>query len=362
MTLKLNANHQVVWRDPNTMQIGLDSRAVVLNNVSVGQEKFIDALYYGFAPNQLEALAKQSRLPLEQAQQLVDQLDGLLELQAAPSRAPRKSGTGLTVPAPVNLESAFAEIVIASLRHSTNGQQVLLERARRAVHIDVLDGTGVLLAQALAAAGVGTIVSHDQGVVTQFDVGANAYPQGLLGHPRIEALRMMLEASVACRLVSGLDLRDAQLDGIDAAVVIGQQVIDPKRYSRWLNRGVSHLAIRFEATAVEVSPIIVLGKTPCLHCQQLWLIERNPSWAVMSSQLQTSSVRFDSGANRLIACGLAAQSLLAAIDAVAGFAAHAQELAGYRFDNQLRQIEQVRWLTNPNCSCGLVGLQQLQEA
>jgi hypothetical protein len=344
------------------MQIGLDPRSVVLSDVSAGQEKFIDALYYGFAPNQLEALAKQSKLPLAEAQQLVEQLDGLLERQRPFSKPPSKNGTGLSVPAPVNLDSAFAEIVRASLRHSSNGQQVLLERARRAVHIDVLDGTGVMLAQALVAAGVGTIVSHDSGVVTQFDVGTNAFPQGLLGHARIDALRLMVEASVASRVVSGSKLREVQLAGIDAAVVIGQQVIDPKRYSIWLSRGVNHLAIRFEATAIEVSPLIVLGKTACLHCQQLWLQERDPDWAVMNSQLQTSVVRFDSGANRLIACGLAAQTILAALDAEAGYDSEPNELCGFRFEQQPRNIEQVSWPIHADCSCSLVSLQQVQEA
>jgi len=344
------------------MQIGLDSRSVILNNISAGQEKFIDALYYGFAPNQLEALARQSKLPLDEARRLVDQLDGLLERQHPTGMPQRKSGTGLSVPAPVNLDSAFAEIVRASLRHSSNGQQVLLERARRAVHIDVLDGTGVMLAQALVAAGVGTIVSHDSGVVTQFDVGTNAFPQGLLGHARIDALRLMVEASVASRVVSGAKLREPQLAGIDVAVVIGQQVIDPKRYSLWLSRGVSHLAIRFEATAVEVSPLILVGKTACLHCQQLWFQERDSNWAVMSSQLQTSPVRFDSGANRLIACGLAAQTILAALDAEAGFDLEPQELGGFRFVHQSRLIEQIAWSNHPQCSCGLVSLQQIQEA
>jgi hypothetical protein len=209
---------------------------------------------------------------------------------------------------------------------------------------------------------VGTIVSHDTGVVTQFDVGTNGFPQGLLGHARIDALRLMVEASVASRVVSGSKLREVQLAGIDAAVVIGQQVIDPKRYSIWLSRGVNHLAIRFEATAIEVSPLIVLGKTACLHCQQLWLQERDPDWAVMNSQLQTSVVRFDSVANRLIACGLAAQTILAALDAEAGYDSEPNELCGFRFEQQPRNIEQVSWPIHTDCSCSLVSLQQVQEA
>ena len=362
MTLKLNSNHQVVWRDPNTMQIGLDHRKVVLSEVSAGQEKFIDALYFGLAPNQLEAVARQSKLPLEQAQDLVTQLDGLLERDVNPVR---KAGpaAGQPNPGPINVDSAFAEIVRASLRHSSNGRAVLLERGRRAVHIDVLDGTGVLLAQALVAAGVGTIVSHDPQVVTQFDVGANAYPQGLIGHARIDALRLMLEAGApGCRVVAGGKLRQAQLDAVDAAVVVGQQVIEPKRYGRWLNRGVSHLGIRYEANFVEVSPLIVAGVTPCLHCQQLWIQEADAQWAVMSSQLQTSEVRFDAGTNRLFACGLAAQTLLAGLDAVAGFSIEQHEVTGFRLDHRLRTISPLTWESHPSCTCSLVGLQQLQKA
>ena len=372
MTLKLNANHQLVWLDPNTMQLGLSRNKVVLHNVSAGQEKLIDALYFGVAPNQLEALAKQNRMTLAEAQDLVRSLSGLLErdFEGAGGGAGGAGGAGGVVGQavgigkvpggkfvpPINLESAHPEVVAAGLQYSTDGSQVLQARSRMAVYIDTLDNTGLLLAGALAAAGVGVIVSGDERPVTQQDVTGNGYPQGLLGHPRVAAARLMLESTVgSCRVVEAHKLKPKQLGAVSLAIIVAQQVIQPARYQNWVSAGVPHLAITYSADFVEVSPVVT-ANTGCLYCQQLWLQEHDSTWSVVSSQLHASPLRFDSGWLRLIACGLAVQSALKTIDVGASGA------AGVRYTMSSGEAEPLHWERHPGCSCALVGLQQLQEA
>ena len=348
MVLKLNPNHQLLWHNPSTLQIGTDARSVVLPQLSAEQERFIDALYFGIAPNQLAAVAKQARLPAQQAQQLLEQLKPLLQ-----KPSDDQHGLGLAAFPEDPSQPQFAETVWASLQHSTSGQAVLNQRAKRVVQIDRLDASGLLAMLALAAAGVGTLVALDQEVVSAADTGPNGYPEGLIGHPRITAATLILQATwPASRLVSGSQLRPNQLDTADAVLFLAQQVIDPKRYGPWAARGIPHQTLIFDANGVEVSPVLLPGKTACLNCQHLHRSQNQEHWGVVSSQLLTSSLRFDHTSNRFIGIGLAVQVLLGWLDEIGGF--DCADSHGFRYNCQTAELERVEWQRNQACSCALV--------
>jgi len=348
MVLKLNPNHQLLWHNPSTLQIGTDARSVVLPQLSAEQERFIDALYFGIAPNQLAAVAKQAKLPAQQAQQLLEQLRPLLQ---KPTDDPQ--GFGLAGLPPDATQPQFAETIWASLRHSTSGQAVLLQRAKRVVQIDRLDSAGLLAMLALAASGVGTLVSLDQGVVAAADTGPNGYPEGLLGHSRTTAASLILQATwPASRLLTTNQIKPNQLDSLDAVLFLAQQVIDPKRYAPWASRGIPHQTLIFDANGVEVSPVLIPGKTACLNCQHLHRGENQQHWGVVSSQLLTSSLRFDHTANKFMGIGLAVQVLLAWLDEIGGFGSMAPN--GFRYNCHTSELEQVEWHRNQACACALV--------
>jgi hypothetical protein len=348
MVLKLNPNHQLLWHNPSTLQIGTDARSVVLPRLSVEQERFIDALYFGIAPNQLAAMAKQVKLPAQQAQQLLEQLKPLLQ---KPNDDPNEFGLA-GLPAD-STQPQFAETIWASLQHSTSGHAVLNQRAKRVVQLDRLDASGLLVMLALAAAGVGTLVALDQGVVCAADTGPNGYPEGLIGHPRIAAATLILQATwPASRLVSASQLRSNQLDAVDSVLFLAQQVIDPERYGPWAARGIPHQTLIFDANGVEVSPVLVPGKSACLNCQHLHRSQNQENWGVVSSQLLTSTLRFDHTANRCIGIGLAVQVLLGWLDEIGGFGLANSH--GFRYSSHTAQLDQVQWQRNKACSCTLV--------
>ena len=61
------------------MQIGLGQNRVTLEQVTGGQERFIDALTVGIANNQVEAVAKHSQLPYQQAKELLEKLQPIIK-------------------------------------------------------------------------------------------------------------------------------------------------------------------------------------------------------------------------------------------------------------------------------------------
>ena len=350
MVLKLNPNHQMVWRTPMEAQIGFGRNQVRLSELSVEQEKFIDALYLGLAPNQVEAVARQSRLALEQAKKIVEQLEPLMLRKLA---NPNDQPTGIDV------DRAFAEIARASLLTASDGEAVLLQRARRMVYIDKLDSTGLLLMNALAAAGVGAIITEDNAAVLNKDVGPAGYPIALMTKKRVASAQLILQSNhSATQIVGPPRVRPKHIDNADFAVITGSQLLDPKQYSPWTNRQTSHLAIVFDAVGAWSSGVIRSGLTPCLYCEYLGRLADDDAWAAVATQLISSSMRFDDQATKLLAVGLAVQDILAELDRIGGFGIESTpNHRAYRVDRELAKVSEFSWARQEKCSCELLAQQ-----
>jgi len=353
MVIKINPNQQALWLDPKRMQLGLGKDRVQLGALSPAQEQLIATLYRGIADQQLPVIAKQLGLAPAETDRILEQVGPLL-LREQPVSDRELSAEFVA--------GAFAEIIRASLLHSADGQAVLLERGQRSIHVEDLSKPGLALSLGLAAAGVGHLLTHDLDLVGSKDLGPTGYPSQLGARPRIEALRSLLAASPNPTQVSNAHrIADKNIEAIDCAVLIGQQVIAPKRYARWLNRDVPHLAIIFDTDGVSVSPMIVPGKSPCLFCLEQLRADNDPNWPVLASQLTTSKTRMDDAGSQLFAAGLAVQKVLAQVDAISGFDWNQQQRMGYRLENSTGSITELQWPQHAGCDCRLTSGLQLGE-
>ncbi|MFM6971300.1 MAG: hypothetical protein ACKOWH_01770 [Rhodoluna sp.] len=344
MVLKINPNQQALWRDPFQLQIGVGKNALRLGKLSAAQERLIAALYRGIADQQLPLVSKQLGLSTPEVDSLLSQVGGLLELEPPQLNSKIRLNDDFVA-------SAFAEIIRASLLHAVDGEAVLIGRADRTIHIDELSSSGLGIALALAAAGIGKIFTSDDKPVVNSNLGATGYPTQFLGHPRIDALRSLLAASPnQMQTNSSVNLPEKSFSKIDCAILIGQQVIEPRRYEAWLRRGTPHLAITFDAESVSVSPLIVPGATACLMCLEKMRTETDPQWPVLASQMITSNKKFDDAAGKLFAAGLAVQKILAHADRIAGFTPHEQAV-GYRLELANGKVSELAWPKNSTCDC-----------
>ncbi len=355
MALKINQHQQALWRSPKVMQIGLGPEQVILEDLTPAQEKLIAALYSGIADNQVEAIANQSKLDLSIAHELVEKIRPLMQIPEADRGQRSNSSRGnLDKTEPFSdsaVSSAFAEIIRASLVHGRDGEAVLLERGRRAVHLDDLSKTGLLITLGLAAAGIGAVITHDSSRVSQRDIGNTGYAQGLLGQSRLGAAEWLLRgAPNRIQLVPGSKLEPKQLDNVDCAVIIAHQAIQPRLYARWMNRQVPHIAVVFDSTGVSVSPMITPGITPCLFCLEQQRIDSDEGWPVLASQLLTSELRFDDSASQLFAAGIVLKKILQTIDS--GPQSEPIAATGYRFLASDGTVSDLKWPMHKACSCG----------
>lgn len=357
MVIRINPNQPALWRDAKGMQIGVGRDQLVLKNLSKAQEQLIGLLYRGIADESLPDMQKHLGLSDRESQDVLDQVGSLL-LRQSPSKVVEPELSAEFIAA------SFSEIIRASLLHGVDGERVLAARSKRSVHIEDLSKPGLAVALGLAAAGVGHLITHDQQLVGRADLGPTGFPSQLGGQPRIEALRALLAASPNQTYVSlGQRLSEKHLDSIDCAVLIGQQVIEPRRYARWLNRDVAHLAIGFDNDGTSISPLVVPGISACLMCLEQQRVDQDAAWPVIASQLVHSKRSTNDSGSTMFAAGLAIQKLLARIDGFGDFSLNQDERSGFRLDAKTGQVTEFTWPIRPGCGCrSVAGLEGNEEA
>ncbi len=344
MLHRINKALPLTWIDPNTLQIGLDNSSQVFTQISVAQEKIIESLYSGILEGQEQSLDEALKIESGSTANLIKLLGGLVY-----SAQEQKYGPWH--------ELAFAELARASLDYEVNGEMVLAERWQRTVHLDQLDKSGLLMAKALLAAGVGKILSHDTGVILNTDLGELGYPANELGKSRLE---------VANQICNSLSLTKAQPNRIKSlatsgsdqkvsfAVTIGHLALSPRTYSRWLARDVNHLAINFELSRAMVSPIVRPGLTACLNCFQEQLVDSDSSWPIVASQLVDLPRVRDDVSGLLTSVGLAVRSILRDLDEQAGFQfrePHDEYSLGYQVEYSSGNISRLKFHKHKLCAC-----------
>ena len=352
MVMRINPNQQALWRTPYEMQLGTGSNSVILGKLSTAQERLIAALYTGIADKQFALITKQLGLSSKEAQEVVTAVDDLL-LQEPPNN---KKATSKTKPLIAMgddfVSSAFADIIRASLLHSVDGESVLINRLGRIIHIEDLGRAGLSIALGLAAAGIGNLISHDENKVDSKNIGPTGYPSQLIGQPRVDALRSILAASPnQSQISTGKKLSEAKLQSVDCAVLISQQVTQPRRYSTWMNRDIPHIAATFDAERVWISPMIIPGQTACLFCLDKMRTDADGNWPVIATQLISSNKRFDDSASQLFAAGIIVQKILARADRVAGFNQAQENLIGYSLELISGLVTEHSWPKHESCDC-----------
>jgi bacteriocin biosynthesis cyclodehydratase domain-containing protein len=99
MVLKLDSRTAVVWRDPFSLQFGVEPVRVILREVSTAEERMIAALATGVSRSGLTMIATSSGVGEREIASLLERLDGLLlaPTETTPQRCVAIVGRGPTV-------------------------------------------------------------------------------------------------------------------------------------------------------------------------------------------------------------------------------------------------------------------------
>ena len=345
---RINKAQPAIWRDPSTIQIGLDKNNVVIEELTFAQQQIIAALYSGVVDGQQEVLDETYKTALGTTNQLITKLSSVME---GPETVSNAFGNWQQI--------AFAELARAALDYEVNPEMVLAERWHRVVHIDQLDKSGMLIAKGLLASGVGKVVTHDESKILNTDLGELGFSKELLGQSRFVAVdselqKLSLPQSASQRLIN-LNYKPSKDLKVSFAVTSGHLATRPITYIRWLNRDVPHINITFDLYEAQISPIVIPGSTPCLNCLAESKVDEDPAWPAIASQLIDLPRTRDDSSSLLSSAGLVLRSILRHLDESAGFKVATDEKNeyrdGYRIECATGNVHRARYEFHKLCKC-----------
>ncbi|HVL84083.1 MAG TPA: TOMM precursor leader peptide-binding protein [Pseudonocardia sp.] len=218
-------------------------------------------------------------------------------------------------------------------------------RRREAAVVVVGDGPlAVGIATGLAAAGVGRVHVEAAGAVAATDLGTG-YLDADVGLPRATAA-----AAAVRRVAPTTGTRPSR--NTDLVVLADALVPEPGRVARLLAERVAHLAVRTRDGVGVVGPLVLPGRSACLHCLDAHRGDRDPVWGLVAAQLVGRIGSADPAATAATAALGTAQALTA----LPGPDAEPPPVldATLELDAGRGTILRRAWAPRAGCPCGAV--------
>lgn len=320
-----------VWRDHETLQLGLDpARAVVLAGVSSVLSDLVDRLTGTHTLDALAAYGESRGVSDEATRSFVGMLasSGLLEdADHLPPALPLRER-----------ERLLPDLAAADL--------AVLERRRRStVVVHGAGRVGASVATLLAAAGVGRVRSVDQAKTTPADLAPAGLRESDVGHSRGSGVLRMIRAVAPSTDTSS----DQGARRPDLVVVAPDDEPDRQLAQVLVQQGLPHLFVRVWETRGVLGPLVLPGSASCLRCHDLHRTDRDPAWPRLLAQVLTAHppVRACDVTLATTAAGIAALHVLAF-------------LAGEEVPSRDATIELAlpyatprrrSWTPHPRCGC-----------
>jgi hypothetical protein len=221
---------------------------------------------------------------------------------------------------------------------------VVAARGRARVVVRGGGRIAVPLAALLAAAGVGHVHVDVDGTVGPAEVAVGGHRADDVRRPRATA------AAEAIRAVAPeVDTRPPRSTVAPHFVVLARADSPPVVAALTPEtRRVPHLALAVRGDLAVVGPLVVPGRTACLHCLYLHRCDRDPRWPVLAAQLTTGPEEGHcSAAVAAVAAGVAALQVLGHLDGGEPEALSATLELG----SPGRLVRRRTWPPHPRCGC-----------
>jgi hypothetical protein len=281
----LKAGLLPVWRDRETVQIGIDPRrAVALTGMS--HAALVLGLLDGSRDrDQVIAAARERGIP----EPVTDRILTLLALGGALDDFP--AAAMRAVPQDRRRRLA-AELAAASLArgHSDAGAAALVRRDAARVQIYGSGRVAATIADILGTSGIGRVATSDR-----IRADDRVHPDSARSVRARRAPRPGAASSASPRAgqpaapragqPAGRDRpdRDSQRPLPDLAILIGYQ--SPELAASLMAASVPHLAVAAAEAIGVVGPLVRPGRTACLRCLDLTRSSLDPAWPLILAQL-----------------------------------------------------------------------------
>jgi hypothetical protein len=284
----IKAGLRMVWRDRDTLQIGIDPRRAVALTGMRGAAGLINLLDGSREHGQVLAAAGELGIPAVTADRIIGLLAAAGALADFPATALRGQADGPR-------SRLAGELATASLAHgyTDGGASVLARRQAAAVRVYGVGPVGSAIASLLTAAGVGYVAVT--GPVSQPAAQPPLPARPPIRRPRPggpPGRRQASEPQAADRRRAQAAERpraqaaDRQPAGpgwqTDLAILAGSY--RPELPAKLLGRRITHLAVAASEAIGVVGPLVIPAETACLTCIDLVRTDRDPAWPLILAQ------------------------------------------------------------------------------
>ena len=322
-----------VWRDRDTLQIGIDPRRAVALTGMAGVSCVISLLDGSRDRDQVLAAARDRGVPAETADRVLTLLAGGGALDDFPAATLRV----LPQPLRARLAGELATVSLAR-QDGDGGARTLARRHAAYIHIRGAGRIAATIASILVTAGVGDVSGGIDHEPEQPPPDAKSAAQTAIartpprpgrktgaGPPRGQALP-------------------------DLAVLVGQP--DPELSAALMSDRTPHLVASASEAIGIVGPMVVPGRTACLRCLDLHRTDRDPAWPLILAQL-AGRQPIPLACDAPLAAAVAAQTAFQALAFVDSAAAPDAVTNGtLELVLPAWQWRRRTWPPHQRCSCG----------
>jgi hypothetical protein len=335
----IKAGLLMVWRDPDTLQIGIDPRRAVALRGMRGTEALINLLDGSRDLGQVLAAAHDQGIGRPAAERVI----GLLAAAGALHDFPAATLRALPDGPRARLAGELATVSLAH-GYADGGALVLARRQAACVRVYGASPMAASLASLLTASGVGRVsctgaAGWPGGESSRAGPGLESWPPAgrvRLGHPGCDAPSRARRSGPAPRRPDLAVLTDGYPPEFPATLVAG---------------AVAHLTAAASEAIGVVGPLVIPGRTACLSCVDLARSDRDPAWPLILAQ---ASGR----ASQPAACAAALAAAVAAQATAQALAYLDQAAPGPAVINGTLELvlpdwqwRRRSWATHPHCRC-----------
>jgi bacteriocin biosynthesis cyclodehydratase domain-containing protein len=309
-----------IWRNRDTVQIGIDPRRAVALTGMRGADVLLRLL--DGSRDRAQVLTAVSDLGMDVA--AADQVLSLLIAAGALSDLPVGRYGTLSAGARARLAPELATAALA--RGDTDGgARILARRQAACVRVHGASRPGLWIAGMLTAAGIGLVISTGP---TATGAGAKASATGMGPAAPGEAQPVAASAGPAApgaraggrarRPAAGADRGAERARAPRAPSRRPSLVILADSHRRELpaalaQKLVPHLAVAASEAIGVVGPLVLPGRSACLRCLDLTRAERDPAWPLILAQLSAQAGTDPPGCDTVLATTVAAQAVAQAL-------------------------------------------------
>jgi bacteriocin biosynthesis cyclodehydratase domain-containing protein len=338
----LKAGLLPLWRDQDTLQLGVDPRRAVAVG-GLGAAAGVISLLDGSRDREgLIAAAREYGIPAEATGRVLAVLAAAGVLDDFPAR--------LHASLPDQVRARLApELATASLAYADGdgGARTLARRRAAFVRVHGAGRTGACVASFLAASGVGHVACADPEPAGPADLAPAGLIHSDLGQPRQSGAARAVERAAP-------DVRTGDDGALPDLVILTGPVL-PDLVDGLMRDRVPHLAVWTAEAIGVVGPLVVPARSTCLRCVDLRKAQADPQWPKILAQATFTRARPQACDTVLAAmtATLAAGQALALIDR-AGPARQTPVTVNGTLEVVLPDWQWRRrtWLPHPACGCG----------